>query len=56
MADPDELRARVAGSLRSIASGEFEPAPGAHCAYCDFRAFCAEGRAFLEASDSVSSR
>jgi hypothetical protein len=25
----------------------FEPIPGVQCVYCDFKAFCAAGRAWL---------
>lgn len=55
MGDPDALRTRVVASLRSIAEGAFHPTPGRQCTHCDFLAFCAEGRAFLERSSAVSS-
>lgn len=47
MEDPEVVKARVAESLRSIDAGAFEPTPGAQCTYCDFQAFCAEGKAWL---------
>ncbi|MGZ5297951.1 MAG: PD-(D/E)XK nuclease family protein, partial [Actinomycetota bacterium] len=47
MEDPDAVKARVVQALRSIEAGAFEPTPGRHCTYCDFRAFCAEGSAWL---------
>jgi DNA helicase-2/ATP-dependent DNA helicase PcrA len=50
MDDPAEVRARIASSLEAIAAGSFEPRPGPQCVHCDFRAFCAEGRAWLAAN------
>ncbi len=57
MEDPSVVRERVATSLRSIDAGSFDPTPGAQCTYCDFRAFCSEGKAWLarEAAGSASS-
>ena len=46
--EPDEIRTRVRGWLRDVAAGCFEPRPGKHCEWCDFRPFCDAGRAFLE--------
>ncbi|MGZ8606792.1 MAG: PD-(D/E)XK nuclease family protein, partial [Actinomycetota bacterium] len=43
-------RARVSAWLRSISAGEFEPTPGEHCRWCDFRAFCDPGKAWVEAN------
>ena len=48
--DVEAIRARVAGWLRSIAASAFEPAPGEHCRWCDFRPFCDPGRAWVEAN------
>ncbi len=48
--DPDALRERVAAWLRGIAAGAFEPTPGDHCRWCDFRPFCDPGRAWFEAN------
>jgi DNA helicase-2/ATP-dependent DNA helicase PcrA len=50
MGDPAEVRARVAGSLELIEAGEFEPTPGAWCGFCDFKAFCDAGKAWLAAN------
>ena len=49
--DPAVTRARVAETLAGMAAGEFDPIPGDHCRWCDFRAFCPPGRAFVEQSD-----
>jgi len=46
MGDPDEVRARVSESLRSIGKGAFDPIPGAWCHHCDFLSFCEAGRAW----------
>ncbi len=46
MGDPDEVRARVAESLRSIGAGAFDPIPGQWCHHCDFLSFCEAGRAW----------
>jgi DNA helicase-2/ATP-dependent DNA helicase PcrA len=46
MEDPDAVRARVMRTLRAIESEAFDPTPGPHCTYCDFRPFCAEGKAW----------
>ncbi|MEP7027807.1 MAG: PD-(D/E)XK nuclease family protein [Candidatus Eisenbacteria bacterium] len=35
--------------LRAESAGEFPPAPSKLCAWCDFRARCPEGQAFLDA-------
>jgi ATP-dependent DNA helicase UvrD/PcrA len=50
MDDPVAVRARVEEALRSIDAGAFDPTPGPQCTYCDFRAFCAEGKAWIAAS------
>jgi len=47
MGDPDEVRARVSESLRSIGAGAFDPIPGAWCHHCDFLSFCEAGRAWV---------
>ncbi len=49
--DPAVTRTRVAETLAGMAAGEFDPIPGDHCRWCDFRAFCPPGRAFVEQSD-----
>jgi hypothetical protein len=46
MGDPEEVRARVAESLRSIGAGAFDPIPGPWCHHCDFLSFCEAGRAW----------
>ncbi|MGZ8603199.1 MAG: PD-(D/E)XK nuclease family protein, partial [Actinomycetota bacterium] len=48
--DIERTRARVSAWLRSISAGEFEPTPGEHCRWCDFRAFCDPGKAWVEAN------
>ncbi len=50
MDEPSAVRARIGGSLEAIAAGSFDPTPGPQCTYCDFKAFCAEGRAWLAAN------
>ncbi|HEV8564053.1 MAG TPA: ATP-dependent DNA helicase [Actinomycetota bacterium] len=47
MGDPEDVRAGIAASLTSIASGDYEPAPGPACAHCDFRSFCDAGKEWL---------
>jgi DNA helicase-2/ATP-dependent DNA helicase PcrA len=47
MGDPDEVRARVSDSLRSIGEGMFDPIPGAWCHHCDFLSFCETGREWV---------
>jgi DNA helicase-2/ATP-dependent DNA helicase PcrA len=49
MGDPDEIRARIGASLRSIGAGVFDPAPGPWCRHCDFLSFCDAGKARLAA-------
>jgi DNA helicase II / ATP-dependent DNA helicase PcrA len=46
MGDPDQVRARVSESLRSIGAGAFDPIPGTWCHHCDFLSFCEAGRAW----------
>ena len=46
--DPEETRTRVKDALAGIAEGAFEPTPGEQCRWCDFLAFCAAGRGFVE--------
>jgi ATP-dependent DNA helicase UvrD/PcrA len=50
LGDPDAVRSRVETALDAIADGSFAPAPGPACRYCDFRAFCAEGQAWVSAN------
>jgi DNA helicase-2/ATP-dependent DNA helicase PcrA len=47
MGDPDEVRARVVASLRSIGEGSFDPTPGPWCHHCDFLSFCDAGRSWV---------
>ena len=47
MEEPDTVKARVTEALRSIDAGAFHATPGPQCTYCDFRAFCPEGRSWL---------
>ncbi len=54
MEDPDAVRTRVTEALRSIDAGAFDPTPGPQCTYCDFRTFCAEGKAWLEAEPATT--
>ena len=48
--DVDAVRRRIGAWLRGIGAGEFEPTPGEHCRWCDFRPFCPPGQAWYEAS------
>jgi DNA helicase II / ATP-dependent DNA helicase PcrA len=47
--DVGDVRARILRSLGELASGRFEPTPGAQCHWCDFLPFCPAGRAFVDA-------
>jgi DNA helicase-2/ATP-dependent DNA helicase PcrA len=47
MEEPDAVKARVTEALRSIDAGAFNATPGPYCTYCDFRAFCPEGKSWL---------
>ena len=47
MADPEEVRDRVVERLHAIEAGAFDPTPGPHCRYCDFRSFCDAGKIWL---------
>ena len=47
MGDPAEVRDRVAGSLRAIGEGAFDPTPGPWCRHCDFLSFCDAGRGWV---------
>jgi DNA helicase-2/ATP-dependent DNA helicase PcrA len=47
MGDPDEVRRRVEQTLGDIGEGAFDPTPGPACRYCDFRAFCDAGQAWM---------
>jgi DNA helicase-2/ATP-dependent DNA helicase PcrA len=49
MGRPDQVRARVAASLRSIDEAAFDPTPGRWCRHCDFLSFCDAGRAWTAA-------
>jgi DNA helicase-2/ATP-dependent DNA helicase PcrA len=50
--DVDAVRGRISAWLRGIGAGAFEPTPGEHCRWCDFRPFCPAGRAWFEANAS----
>lgn len=52
MGDPAAVRALIGSALDRIASGAFEPTPGPQCAYCDFRAFCEPGLAWVATQGS----
>jgi DNA helicase-2/ATP-dependent DNA helicase PcrA len=49
MGDAAEVRARVERTLSAIDEGRFDPTPGRACHYCDFKAFCEAGQAWLSA-------
>jgi hypothetical protein len=49
MEDPEAVRGRVSAWLETIASDIYEPAPGEHCRWCDFRPFCEPGRSWVQA-------
>ena len=46
--DPAAVRERVGTWIRGIVGGGFDPTPGEHCRWCDFRPFCDAGRDWLE--------
>jgi DNA helicase-2/ATP-dependent DNA helicase PcrA len=50
--DPDAVRGRVAAWIRGIVGGGFDPTPGEHCRWCDFRPFCDAGKDWLERNPS----
>jgi ATP-dependent DNA helicase UvrD/PcrA len=50
--DVDEVRERVRGWLRGIAGERFEPTPGEHCRWCDFRPFCDAGKEWVASNDA----
>jgi DNA helicase II / ATP-dependent DNA helicase PcrA len=47
MGELDAVRARVDAALTAIDEGRFEPTPGPACRWCDFKAFCDAGQAWL---------
>ncbi len=49
--EADATRARVARALQGMDAAAFEPTPGEHCRWCDFRPFCQVGRAYLAAQE-----
>ncbi len=49
--DVEAIRARVAAWIRSITANAFDPTPGEHCRWCDFRPFCDAGREWIDAND-----
>jgi DNA helicase-2/ATP-dependent DNA helicase PcrA len=52
MPDPGLIRERVATTLAGVGAGAFAPTPGIQCTYCDFRAFCDVGTAWLAQRDT----
>jgi DNA helicase-2/ATP-dependent DNA helicase PcrA len=48
----EEIRAELSGALSAISDGRFVATPGVQCRWCDFKRDCAEGRAYLEASQT----
>jgi DNA helicase-2/ATP-dependent DNA helicase PcrA len=48
--DVTAIRDRLARALGEMAAGRFDPTPGEHCHWCDFRSFCAPGRAYVAAA------
>jgi DNA helicase-2/ATP-dependent DNA helicase PcrA len=48
--DVDGVRERIRMWLRGIGEAAFEPTPGPHCRFCDFRPFCDAGRAWVDAN------
>ncbi|MFN8232344.1 MAG: ATP-dependent DNA helicase [Actinomycetota bacterium] len=54
MGDPRDVRARIGETLAEIEAGRFEPTPGPPCTYCDFRAFCEPGKAWVSAREGAS--
>jgi RecB family exonuclease len=46
--DEGAIRDRVGGWLRGVGETAYEPTPGPHCRWCDFRPFCDAGRAWLD--------
>jgi DNA helicase-2/ATP-dependent DNA helicase PcrA len=48
--DEGAIRERVGAWLRGIGEAGYEPTPGPHCRWCDFRPFCDAGRAWAEAN------
>ena len=51
LGDPGAVRERVGTALTSIADGAFDPTPGPACHFCDFRAFCETGQAWVASQD-----
>jgi putative RecB family exonuclease len=45
----DTARQKIEDAAQGIACGEFEPAPGQHCRWCDYQSLCpaTEQRVFL---------
>ena len=50
MEDPDVGEGARRGRVAIDRRGAFDPTPGPQCTYCDFRAFCPEGKAWLAAN------
>jgi hypothetical protein len=53
MEEPEVVKERVVQALRSIDTGAFDPTPGPQCTYCDFKAFCPEGREWLAGAEAT---
>jgi len=45
--DVRAVRERVAAWLEGIGAGAYDPTPGEHCRWCDFRSFCPAGTAWV---------
>jgi hypothetical protein len=48
--DVDGVRHRIGLWLRGIGAAAFEPTPGTHCRFCDFRPFCDAGKEWVAAN------
>jgi putative RecB family exonuclease len=46
--DERAIRERVSVWLRGIGDAGYEPTPGPHCRWCDFRPFCDAGRTWVD--------
>lgn len=55
--DPDTLRARIKVLLKvllkGIGVGKYEATPGRQCHWCDFQAFCPEGKKYVKEKPRV---
>ena len=48
--DVEGVRHRIGLWLRGIGAAAFEPTPGTHCRFCDFRPFCDAGKEWVAAN------